>query len=127
MNDFSFFSGSRSGKTRSLYELLCKTFGIYLSLGAGNGHKNLGSHDMDASTQELKEYLTNDPDMNTLNAFQFTHAILLGRLFILNKLLNFHNHNFTLKKWLLMQLLPTQITGDDFWVQISCVFRGLEL
>ncbi|CAB4492432.1 uncharacterized protein OCT59_024905 [Rhizophagus irregularis] len=76
-----------SGKTRSLYELLCKTFGIYISLSAGNGSKNLGSQDMDISIRELGRYLTaNDPEMNTIYALKFTCAIFLGRLFILNKL-----------------------------------------
>lgn len=47
----------------SLYELLCKTFGIYLSLGAGNGFINLGSQDMDVSIDELgKHLIANDPE-----------------------------------------------------------------
>ena len=79
MNDFFlFFSGSRSGKTRSLYELLYKTFEIYLSLGAGNGFRNLGSHDMEKSKDELKKYLTDDPEENERCALKFTRAILLG-------------------------------------------------
>jgi hypothetical protein len=58
MNDlllFPFFFGSRSGKTRSLYELLCRTYGIYFSLNTGNGSKNnkLGSQDMDITIAEL--------------------------------------------------------------------------
>ncbi|GES79877.1 hypothetical protein GLOIN_2v1558481 [Rhizophagus clarus] len=116
---------SGSGKTRSLYELLCKTFGIYLSLSAGNGFRNLGSHDLDASISELGQYLTNDPEKNSLTALRFTRAILLGQLFILNKLLEGYDRNFTPKKWLLMQLLPKQIGGKDFWVSISRVFRTL--
>ncbi|PKY41995.1 hypothetical protein RhiirA4_455718 [Rhizophagus irregularis] len=47
----------------SLYELLCKSFGIYLSLSAGNGYKNLGSQDMDVSIDELgKHLIANDPE-----------------------------------------------------------------
>ncbi len=132
MNELFFFFGSRSGKTRSLFELLCRTFGIYLSLRAGKGSRNLGSQDMDISISELGQYLTvNDPDKNTLIALRFTRAMLLGRLFILNKLLDFHNQdvnrNFTPKQWLLMQLLPTRITGrEDFWTTISRVFRELK-
>ncbi|CAG8465308.1 16601_t:CDS:2 [Rhizophagus irregularis] len=50
-------------KYLSLYELLCKTFGIYLSLGAGNGFINLGSQDMDVSIDELgKHLIANDPE-----------------------------------------------------------------
>ncbi|GBB90669.1 hypothetical protein RclHR1_01770017 [Rhizophagus clarus] len=119
---------SGSGKTRSLYELLCKTFGIYLSLSAGNVSRNLGSQDIDVSISELVQYLTNDPEKNTIIALRFTRAILLGRLFILSKLLESNqgcNRNFTPKQWLLMQLLPRQISGEDFWVPISRVFRGL--
>ena len=132
INDFFFFFGSRSGKTRSLFELLCRTFGIYLSLSAGNGSRNLGSQDMDISISDLGQYLTvNDPDKNTLIALRFTRAMLLGRLFILNKLLDSHNQdsnrNFTPKQWLLMQLLPIQISGKDFWIGISRVFRELGL
>ncbi|CAB5319499.1 unnamed protein product [Rhizophagus irregularis] len=78
-----------SGKPRSLYELLCKTFGIYISLSAGNGSKNLGSQDMDISIH--------------------------------------YNRNFTPKQWLLMQLLPIQISGEDFWIGISRIFRELRL
>ncbi|CAB4412115.1 unnamed protein product [Rhizophagus irregularis] len=80
---------SGSGKTRSLYELLCKTFGIYISLSARNGSKNLGSQDMDISIH--------------------------------------YNRNFTPKQWLLMQLLPIQISGEDFWIGISRIFRELRL
>ena len=123
---FFIFSGSRSGKTRSLYELLCKTFGIYLSLSAGNVSKNLGSQDMDISISDLGQYLTvNDPDKNTLIALRFTRAILLSRLFILSKVLC-HKSNITPRHWLLIQLLPMQVNREDFWVPISRVFRGLE-
>jgi hypothetical protein len=130
---FSFFFGSRSGKTRSLFELLCRTFGIYFSLDAGNGSRNLGSQDMDISIRDLGQYLTaNYPVKNTLIALKFTRAMLLGRLFILNKLLDFYNQdvnrNFTPKQWLLMQLLPTRITElEDFWTTISRIFRKLKL
>ncbi|RGB36940.1 hypothetical protein C1646_757533, partial [Rhizophagus diaphanus] len=132
-SNYLFLMGtSGSGKTRSLFELLCRTFGIYLSLRAGNGSRNLGSQDMDISISDLGQYLTvNDPDKNTLIALRFTRAMLLGRLFILNKLLDFHNQdvnrNFTPKQWLLMQLLPTRITEiEDFWTTISYVFRELK-
>src|SRR3954447_9790855 len=111
---FFFFFCSKFGKTLFLFELFCGTFGIYLLLSAGNGSRNLGSQDMDISISDLGQYLTvNDPDKNTLIALRFTRAMLLGRLFILNKLLDFHNQdanrNFTPKQWLLMQLLPTRI------------------
>jgi hypothetical protein len=86
---------------------------------------------MDTFIWELAEYLTIDTGKNVLIALKFTRAMLLGRLFILNKLLDFHNQdvnrNFTPNQWLLMQLLPTQITGrEDFWVFISRVFRKLK-
>jgi hypothetical protein len=86
---------------------------------------------MDFSISDLGQYLTaNDPEKNTLIALRFTRAILLGRLFILNKLLDFLNQdvnrNFTPNQWLLMQLLPTRISGQDFWISISRVFRELK-
>src|SRR5437764_14684483 len=86
---------------------------------------------MDVAIDELGQYLTaNDPEKNTIYALKFTRAILLGRLFILNKLLDFHNQgynrSFTPKQWLLMQLLPIQISGEDFWIVISRVFRELK-
>src|SRR5205823_4563153 len=75
---------------------------------------------------DLDEYLTvNNPEKNSIWALKFTRAIFLGRLFILNKLLESHNCNFTPKQWLLMQLLPRQIGGKDFWIGIARVFRGL--
>lgn len=46
---FPFFC-SRSGKTRSLYELLCRAYGIYFSLNTEN---NLGSRDMDTAIADL--------------------------------------------------------------------------
>ena len=94
-------------------------------MSAGNGFRNLGSHDMDKSKDELKKYLTDDPEENERCALKFTRAILLSRLFILSKVLR-HKSNITPRHWLLIQLLPIQVTKEDFWVPISRVFRGLE-
>jgi hypothetical protein len=80
---------------------------------------------MDTSKNELKQYLTDDPEENDRCALKFTRAILLARLFILSKVLR-HKSNITPRQWLLMQLLPMQITKEDFWVPISRVFRGLQ-
>ncbi|CAJ0832875.1 6123_t:CDS:2, partial [Entrophospora sp. SA101] len=46
---------SGSGKTHSLYGLLCRTYGIYFSLNNENGSKNnnLGSQDMDVAIDDL--------------------------------------------------------------------------
>ncbi|CAI2173653.1 13446_t:CDS:2 [Funneliformis geosporum] len=108
-------------KICSLFELFCKTYGIYLSLNVGHDSKNLGS------ILDLNQYFTNDPENNTVMAPKFIRAILIARLFILTNLLEFHkNHeshdrNFTPKQWLLMQLLPIQISGENFWIQFSWI------
>ncbi|CAG8442052.1 1443_t:CDS:10, partial [Funneliformis caledonium] len=76
------------------------TYGIYFSLNAGNGFRNLRSQDMNISITDLGKYLTaNDPKKYT----------------------QFHKQrNFTLKNWLILQLLSRKLDGDDFWITISC-------
>ncbi|GBC03588.1 hypothetical protein RclHR1_00520040 [Rhizophagus clarus] len=125
---------SGSGKTRSLYELLCRTYGIYFTLNTGNGSKNnnLGSRDMDVTINDLGfKLVPNKLQENSNIALRYTRAMLLGRLFILTKLLEFHRNNnfinFTPKQWLLMQLFPLQIyEKDDFWCYVARDFRNLD-
>jgi hypothetical protein len=134
MTSFFFpFFGSRSGKTRSLYELFCRTYGIYFSLNTGFKNNNLGSQDMDKAIDDLGYSLVSNAKYSQDNynlAIRYTRAMLLGRLFILTKLLEFHRNNnlknFTPKQWLLMQLLPLQIYNNDFWVSIAHDFRNLD-
>ncbi|CAG8810590.1 31047_t:CDS:2, partial [Racocetra persica] len=125
MNNSWFFliGTSGSGKTRSLFELFCQIYGIYFTINAENGLKmNLGSKDLDIAINELENYLTINHEKNTRVALRFTRAMILGRLFILNKLLEIHS-NFTPKQWLLMQLLPCT---NQFWISISYIFRNLK-
>src|ERR1043166_2836349 len=126
MTSFPFFD-PRSGKTRSLYELFCRTYGIYFSLNTEN---NFGSQDMDKTIDDLGfKLVPNKPQENSNIALIYTRAILLSRLFILTKLLEFHSSNstnFTPKQWLLMQLLPLQIHDEDFWISIASDFRNLD-
>ncbi|CAI2176756.1 2517_t:CDS:2 [Funneliformis geosporum] len=124
---------SGSGKTRSLYELFCSTYGIYFSLNTGNGSKNnnFGSRDMDKTIEDLGFKLVPNKSQENINiALMYTRAMLLSRLFILTKLLEFHTSsnstNFTPKQWLLMQLLPLQIHDEDFWISIASDFRNLD-
>ncbi|PKY18769.1 hypothetical protein RhiirB3_523013 [Rhizophagus irregularis] len=106
----------------SLYELLCKTFGIYLSLSAGNGFINLGSQDMDVSIDELgKHLIANDPE-KTLSMHLIHSCNDSWPIIHFKQTFRFHNQdyyrNFTPKQWLLMQLSPRKISGEDFWVPI---------
>jgi hypothetical protein len=98
----------------------------------GSKNNNLGSQDMDETIDDLGYKLVpNEPLVNNNIALRYTRAMLLGRLFILTKLLEFHRDsnfiNFTPKQWLLMQLLPLQIDEkDDFWSYVSHDFRNLD-
>ncbi|GBC03806.1 hypothetical protein RclHR1_05330005 [Rhizophagus clarus] len=75
---------------------------------------------MDVTINDLGfKLVPNEPHKNSNIALRYTCAMLLDRLFILTKLLEFHRDNnfikFTPKQWLLMQLFPLQIYDkDDF-------------
>ena len=86
---------------------------------------------MDKTIEDLGfKLVPNKPQENSNIALIYTRAMLLSRLFILTKLLEFHRSsnstNFTPKQWLLMQLLPLQIHDEDFWISIARDFRNLD-
>ncbi|GES83135.1 hypothetical protein GLOIN_2v1737263 [Rhizophagus clarus] len=107
---------SGSGKPRSLYELLCKKYGIYFLLNIVNGSNNLGSKDKDITMIDLGfKLVPNEPQENNNIALRYTRAILLSRLFILTKLLEFHIDNKFINITPNNQLLSLQIYDkDDF-------------
>ncbi|CAB4432240.1 unnamed protein product [Rhizophagus irregularis] len=81
------------------YELLCRAYGIYFSLNTEN---NLGSRDMDAAITDLSFNIVSSKSKSQENnniALRYTRAMLLGRLFILTKLLEFHRHNNFMMKF----------------------------
>jgi len=124
---FMLIGTSGAGKTRSIYELLCRTYGIYLTLHAGKKYGNMGSRDLDIASDNLK-LSREDPKRNSKIALSRVRAVLAARLFVLQKLLPY----LTPKKWLLIQLLPGCIglTSSDFWVDLWTVFvdsRGSDL
>ncbi|GBC05560.1 hypothetical protein RclHR1_00630007 [Rhizophagus clarus] len=119
---------SGSGKPRSLYELLCKKYGIYFLLNIVNGSNNLGSKDKDITMIDLGfKLVPNEPQENNNIALRYTRAILLSRLFILTKLLEFHIDNKFINITPNNQLLSLQIYDkDDFWCCITCDFCNLD-
>ncbi|CAJ0826962.1 14309_t:CDS:2, partial [Entrophospora sp. SA101] len=65
----------RSGKTRSLFELLCQVYGIYFTMLAG--HDNPGPKDLNVAIHEMgREFQKDDPRANTDMALKFLEVIL---------------------------------------------------
>ncbi|PKY57496.1 hypothetical protein RhiirA4_478598, partial [Rhizophagus irregularis] len=86
---------------------------------------------MDITIEDLGfKLVPSKPQENSNIALIYTRAMLLSRLFILTKLLEFHRSNnstnFTPMQWLLMQLLQLQIHDEDFWISIASDFYNLD-
>ena len=119
---------SGAGKTRSVFEMLCGRFGVYITMVPGQQHvTNLGSRDLFEAIDEVKKLKKrNRPTWNSDMALTMTRAVLVGRLFVLHKLLELRNDNFTPKTWLLMQNIPKySLNGrEDLWLTMSKVFQS---
>ncbi|CAJ0902994.1 22642_t:CDS:2 [Entrophospora sp. SA101] len=68
----------RSGKTRSLFELLCQVYGIYFTMLAG--HDNPGPKDLNVAIHEMgREFQKDDPRANTDMALK-VYSLCIGSL-----------------------------------------------
>ncbi len=91
------------------------------------GYDNPGSKDLDTAIFKMgRGFKEDDPRANTAIALKYIRCALAARLFILSKLLKkakAQGQFLEPRKWLLLQLLPSNIgIGYDFWVELSNVF-----
>lgn len=91
---------SGCGKTRTCYELLCESWGLYF-VGARKG--NGGSGDIEAIESYLWEnkMITDDFGNNRLNANHVVRCLVLSRLLILNECIK--SSTFNPQRWLFLQ------------------------
>ena len=120
---------SGAGKTRSVFELLCDRFGVYLTpIPPQQNVMNLGSRDLYTAIDKIdRQKNRNRPIWNSDMALTMTRAVLAGRLFVLHKLLALRNDKFTPKMWLHMQVVPGILKKNrkDLWLTMSCVFGSV--
>jgi len=103
------FGVSGCGKTRTVLELLSKTWGLYFSAG----EKDLGSNDMRAIVRALSDhsdiYLSEKKENNTDRVRYLTFGLLYTRLLILDYCLRIpeSSTSFTCQRWMLLQVATT--------------------
>jgi len=102
---FMMVGTSGSGKTRHIYELFCKIYGIFLTFDTAENSKNIGSQDLDQAAYSMR-LEQNDPKASE-KALRRTRSVIAARLFVLDKILSLYSQEcFTPRLWLLIQLLP---------------------
>nr|CAG8542801.1 15266_t:CDS:2 [Entrophospora candida] len=116
---------SGSGKTRIIFELLCRQY-----------VDNPGSMDLDSVVEDMwSELKENGNKSNRSTAFQYIGHILAARMFFLQQFLkmsNECNQFFVPQHWLILQVIPSVIkltassgNGEvtDFWLTVSKMFQ----
>ena len=112
---------SGSGKTRTIYEFLCKHFGIHLV--AVTGLENYGSTDMWNMISALNRTLdSNFPQKNDSYVRGYVQCIMAARFFVLKNLLS-EGVIMTPKSWLFIQILST---GRDWFRELVDIFRTVD-
>ncbi|RUS25361.1 hypothetical protein BC938DRAFT_472283, partial [Jimgerdemannia flammicorona] len=91
---------SGCGKTRTCFEILCSTWGIYFVAGK----EYLGSKDIALMESYLTPLMTGNFDNNRSHAEHYTKCALLARLLILDHCVA-KSPSFTPQRWMLIQVV----------------------
>ena len=117
---------SGCGKTRTCFEILCRSWGIYL-VGIPS-KKGGGSRDIENLTTYLSQKMEKDNFMQNRNiAENATRCVLLARLLILNHCMK-ESPDFTKQQWFFLQVAQENLSKKynfygDIFDELSTLLR----
>jgi hypothetical protein len=115
------FAVSGQGKTRLACEALCQRFGLLLvTRQRGVKTLNPSSADVPTAIGEMVDLVTKEADEESRESI-VTHrvaALLLARVLVLERLFEVTDNNLTPYQWLLAQMYPEQLLGEDVFEEV---------
>jgi hypothetical protein len=115
------FAVSGQGKTRLACEALCQRFGLLLvTRQRGVMTLNPSSADVPTAIGEMVDLVTKEADEETRESI-VTHrvaALLLARVLVLERLFEVTDNKLTPYQWLLAQMYPEQLLGEDVFEEV---------
>jgi len=120
-----FYGTSGAGKTRSIFEIFARSYGLYF-VAADARTLNPGSSDVEVIYDKLEEFVEKSTQVENKKILSvYINALILCRLLVfcaLRHALNSLGKELTCELWLRVQLAPRHYFGRDVFTSLLYMF-----